>query len=93
MAAPVASAAAASAVSPVSAEVSKKTQIPVSADLPSTEPLAQEASPVQAPSEQAAPELVLSAAAAPRQSWISAHKYIVVALIVAAAIVAIFLSR
>jgi GAF domain-containing protein len=103
-AAPVASAAAASAVSPASAEVSKKAQVPaLSTEIPSTgnpstehastDLSAEKALPVQAPFEQAAPELVLSAAAAPRQSWISAHKYIVVALLVAAAIVAIFLSR
>ncbi|MGH9495040.1 MAG: GAF domain-containing protein [Candidatus Sulfotelmatobacter sp.] len=41
----------------------------------------------------ALPEFVLSAVAAPSSSWISSHKYIVIAVLVAAAVVAIFLSR
>ena len=51
---------------------------------------------VQASPEKPAakePDLVLSAGVAPRQSWISSHKYILLALLVAAAVVVIFLSR
>jgi hypothetical protein len=63
-------------------------------ELSSAAPLS---SPEKASSDQAAqlptPELILSAAVMPRQSWLSSHKYIVVGLLVAAALVAIFLSR
>jgi hypothetical protein len=48
---------------------------------------------VQASAADAVPELVLSAGMAPRQSWISSHRYIILAIVVAAVIVAIFLSR
>jgi GAF domain-containing protein len=60
---------------------------------PAPEPLAEKATSPAEMSPEQTPELVFSAAVAPRQSWISSHKYIVVALVVAAAVIAIFLSR
>ncbi len=58
------------------------------------EPAVEKSEPVvEASAAQAVPELVLSAGMAPRQSWISSHRYIILAVVVAAVIAAIFLSR
>jgi GAF domain-containing protein len=65
----------------------KKTEVAPSPSAEKSEPV------VQASAAQAVPELVLGAGMAPRQSWISSHKYIILAIVVAAAVVAIFLSR
>ena len=68
----------------------KKTE--VSSSTP--EPSAEKSEPVvQASAADAVPELVLSAGMVPRQSWISSHRYVILAIVVAAAVVAIFLSR
>lgn len=53
--------------------------------------LSEEAAPV--PGAPAAAELVLSAGMVSSQSWISAHKYILITVLVAAALVAIVLLR
>ncbi len=65
----------------------KKTEVASSPSAEKWEPVS------EASAAHAVPELVLSAGMAPRQSWISSHRYIILAIVVAAVIVAIFLSR